>query len=138
MGAEIAPAALLARLAGEGHGTCLPVVTPLGNPLIFRMWQPGDELVARVWGILEPADTAPVVEPDVLLVPLLAFDRHGGRLGYGGGYYDRTIARLRSVKSVIIIGLAFGAQELEQVPCDVHDERLDWVLTEDGPIKVQR
>lgn len=138
MGAEMAPAALLARLAREGHGTCLPVVTPLGNPLIFRAWNPGDALVARVWGILEPADTAPIVEPDVLLVPLLAFDRCGGRLGYGGGYYDRTIARLRSLKPVIVIGLGFSAQELEQVPCDLHDERLDWVLTEGGPIKVRR
>ena len=134
MGAEMAPSALHAQLAREGFGTCLPVVPPLGNPLVFRAWKPGDELVARVWGILEPADTAPPVEPVVLLVPLLAFDRRGVRLGYGGGYYDRTIERLRRLKPVIAIGLAFAAQELPEVPCDVHDQRLEWVLTEYGPI----
>jgi 5-formyltetrahydrofolate cyclo-ligase len=138
MGAEMSPASLHARLARDGYCTCLPVVTPLGYPLIFRAWRPGDELVAGVWGIQEPADAAPVVEPDVVLAPLLAFDRRGGRLGYGGGYYDRTIARLRRMKPVIVIGLAFRSQELGQVPCDAHDELLDWVLTENGPIKVER
>lgn len=134
MGAELDPAALLHRLAGEGFRTALPVITQLGSPLMFRAWQPGDPLVPRRWGILEPDDSSPEVEPDVLLVPLLAFDRRGGRLGYGGGYYDLTLARLRAVKPVVAIGLAFAEQELDAVPLLPHDERLDWVLTPGGPI----
>lgn len=133
MGSEIDPAALLARLAGEGLETCLPVIQPLGNPLRFRAWRSGEPLVAGTWGIQEPADTAPLVEPDILLVPLLAFDRRGMRLGYGGGYYDRTLSRLRSTKTVVAVGLAFSSQEAEDLPCNSHDERLDCVLTETGP-----
>lgn len=133
MGSEIDPAALLLRLAREGFDTCLPVVQPLGNPLVFRAWRPGEALVARKWGILEPADTAPTAEPDILLVPLLAFDRQGYRLGYGGGYYDRTLERLRAIKPVVAIGLAFGEQQVDEVPIGPFDQRLDWVLIPDGP-----
>jgi 5-formyltetrahydrofolate cyclo-ligase len=135
MGSELDPGALVERLAREGMRTCLPVVTPLGNPLQFRSWMPGEPLVARTWGIREPADTAPVVEPDVLLVPLLAFDATGGRLGYGGGYYDRTLARLRALKPIIAIGIAHAQQRLESVPLGPHDEPLDWILTPDGPLR---
>lgn len=135
MGAEADPAVLVDVLVRDGFRTCLPVVQPIGNPLVFRAWQPGEPLMARTWGIMEPAESAPLIEPDVLLVPLLAFDRAGARLGYGGGYYDRTLARLRARKTVIAIGLAFAAQELPGVPSDNHDQRLDWVLTESGPVR---
>lgn len=135
MGSELDPAPLVERLAAAGYRTCLPVIQPLGNPLRFRAWQPGEPLVARTWGIREPADDAPEVEPDVLLVPLLAFDRRGMRLGYGGGYYDRTLERLRTLKPILAVGLAFAGQELPQVPCGPHDQPLDWILTDGGPIR---
>lgn len=135
MGAEIDPARLIERLAGEGYRTCLPVVTPLGNPLTFRAWAPGQPLVAHTWGIREPADDAAEIEPDVLLIPLLAFDRRGVRLGYGGGYYDRTLETLRARKRVTAVGLAFAEQEVAQAPFGGHDQRLDWVLLPDGPLK---
>ncbi len=128
MGSEFDPMPLVERLAGEGHPICLPVVTPRGNPLIFRSWKPGETLVPRTWGLLEPMETAAVVEPDVLLVPLLAYDLRGVRLGYGGGYYDRTLKLLRSRKPVIAIGLAFGEQQLAEVPCAPYDQTLDWVF----------
>ncbi len=135
IGSEIDPAPLVERLAAAGYRTCLPVIQPLGNPLRFRAWQPGEPLVARTWGIREPADDAPEVEPDILLVPLLAFDRRGMRLGYGGGYYDRTLERLRALEPVLAIGLAFAGQELPEVPCGPHDQPLDWVLTDAGPVR---
>ena len=135
MGSEIDPRPLLQSLAQSGFRTALPVVTPLGNPLRFRAWSFGEQLLARTWGILEPADDAPEVEPDVLLVPLLAFDRSGVRLGYGGGYYDRTLARLRAMQQVVAIGLAFDEQALPEVPCGPYDQRLDWVLTPAGALK---
>ena len=124
---------LLERLARDGFRLCLPVITPLGSPLRFRGWSPGEPLVPRKWGIREPADTAAAVEPDILLVPLLAFDRGGWRLGYGGGYYDRTIARLHGIKPVVAVGIAYDEQEIDAVPREPHDQRLDWVLTPAGP-----
>lgn len=136
IGSELDAFPLLDRLAREGYRLALPVITPLGNPLMFRAWAPGEALVARKWGIHEPADSAPVVEPDVLLVPLLAFDDDGHRLGYGGGYYDRTLRRLRDKKPVIAIGLAYDTQEVGEVPIEPHDERLDFVLTPTGGRKL--
>jgi 5-formyltetrahydrofolate cyclo-ligase len=88
-----------------------------------------------VWGIREPDESAPVVEPDVLLVPLLAFDRTGARLGYGGGFYDRTLRGLRDRKSIVTIGLGYASQEVDAVPHLDYDERLDWVLTPEGLIR---
>ncbi len=135
MGSEIDPAPLVERLAATGFRTCLPVIQPMGNPLKFRAWQPGAPLVARTWGIREPADDAPEVDPDILLVPLLAFERRGIRLGYGGGYYDRTLQRLRSLKSITAIGLAYADQELPEVPSGPLDQPLDWIFTNTHPIK---
>ena len=133
IGSEFDPAPLLARLAAAGYRTCLPVITPKGQPLVFRTWSPGDPLVDRMWGIREPAPSAAVVAPDVLLVPLLAFDRAGWRLGYGGGYYDRTLARLRAARPTTAIGLAYDQQECDEVPRGGFDQPLDWVLTPSGP-----
>ncbi len=134
IGEEISPLPLLTRLAADGHRLCLPVMPGKGLPLLFRSWMPGDPTAAAVWGIGEPLPSAPVLEPDVLLVPLLAFDARGNRLGYGGGFYDRTIAQLRALKRVVTIGLAFDEQRIDAVPHTAHDQRLDWVLTPSGPI----
>jgi len=134
IGEEINPAPLMSRLHRDGATIGLPVMVGKGQPLEFRAWSPGAPLVTRMWGIREPDQTAPLVEPDVLLVPLLAFDRNGQRLGYGGGFYDRTLRRLRSRRSVIAVGLAFASQEVDEVPHLDYDERLDWVLTPEGPI----
>ena len=127
---EISTLPLLAKLAGEGWITALPVVVGKELPLLFRRWAPGDAMVSGLWDIQIPADAAPEVEPDVLLVPMLAFDRKGYRLGYGGGYYDRTLAKLRAVKFVTAIGVAYAGQEIEAVPCGAHDQPLDWIMTE--------
>ncbi len=132
IGSEMDPVHLIERLVRQGIGICLPALTPLGQPLQFRSWLPGNELVERKWGLREPAPSAALVEPDVLLVPLLAFDNGCRRLGYGGGYYDRTIARLRALKPVVAVGLAYDEQEVPAVPCEAHDAPLDWVLTASG------
>ena len=127
---EINPLPLMRKLAGQGARLALPVVIGRGKPLIMREWTFGEPLSAGVWGIREPEPEAAEVEPDILLVPLLAFDRAGYRIGYGGGYYDRTIAQLRAHKAVIAVGLAYAAQEVPAVPATPRDARLDLVLTE--------
>lgn len=129
-GHEMDPRPLAEALASRGHPLCLPVVTGKNAPLQFRAYAFGDLLEAGVWSIPQPLSQAPAMEPDVLLVPLLAFDRRGYRLGYGGGYYDRTLSLLRSRKPLLAIGLAYAAQEVETVPADARDERLDAVVTE--------
>ena len=127
---EIDTRPLLGKLAGEGWTTALPIVIALGEPLIFRRWLPGEPTVPGVWDIPRPADEAPLLEPDVLLVPLMAFDRKGYRLGYGGGFYDRTLSLLRAKKPITAIGVAYAAQEVDSVPHDAHDQPLDFVMTE--------
>ena len=124
---------LLRRLAGEGIQLAMPVVQGKGLPLVFRVWAPGDAMDSGVWGIAEPKADKPAVDPDVLLMPLLAFDGRGGRLGYGGGFYDRSLQGLRARKAVIAVGLAYDEQEVDAVPRLDYDERLDWVLTPSGP-----
>lgn len=132
---EISTLPLLARLAGQGFTTALPIVMGAGLPLTFRAWTEGDAMGKGDWDIPIPLETAPEVLPDVLFVPLLAFDRAGYRLGYGGGFYDRTLAKLRAIKPVTAIGTAYAGQEVAQVPRGEFDAPLDWVLTEEGPIK---
>jgi 5-formyltetrahydrofolate cyclo-ligase len=118
------------RLAAAGAQLALPVIQGRGKPLLMRAWSFGAPLEARQWGIKEPLDAAPIVEPDILLVPLACFDRTGHRIGYGAGYFDKTIRALRAKKRVTAIGLAFAAQEIPRVPATDFDERLDLVLTE--------
>ncbi len=130
LASEINPLPLMKKLAAQGARLALPVVAGRGQPLTMRAWAWGEPLNAGVWGIREPKPEAPEVEPDMLLVPLLAFDRAGYRLGYGGGYYDRTIGRLRANKPVTAVGIGFAAQEVPQVPISPRDARLDLVLTE--------
>ena len=132
---EINPADLMAWLHAEGFRLAMPVMTGKGQPLLMRSWSPGDVMEPAQWGIAEPLDDKPVVEPDVLLVPLLAFDILGYRLGYGGGFYDRTLAKLRAKKPVTAIGVAYDEQKVDAVPVESYDQRLDWVLTPSGPLK---
>jgi 5-formyltetrahydrofolate cyclo-ligase len=127
---EINPLPLLRNLAAAGAKLALPVVAGRGKPLIMRAYAFGQALNAGVWGIREPKDDAPEVDPDILIVPLAAFDRRGHRIGYGAGYYDMTIKRLRAIKPVIAVGIAYAAQEVTEVPVTARDERLDLVLTE--------
>jgi 5-formyltetrahydrofolate cyclo-ligase len=134
---EINPLPLMRKLADAGASLALPVVAGRGKPLIMRSWQWGAPLVAGVWGIREPGHAAPEVQPDTLLVPLLAFDRGGHRIGYGAGYYDLTIAQLRAKKPVTAVGIAFAAQEVESVPKTAFDARLDLVLTENETIDLR-
>jgi 5-formyltetrahydrofolate cyclo-ligase len=126
---------LLRRLHGEGCRLCLPVMQGRGRPLVFRAWAPGDAMDQGVWGIAEPKADKPELEPDVLIVPLLAFDAAGRRLGYGGGFYDRTLRLLRTRKPITAVGLAYDEQKVDAVPHLDYDERLDWVLTPSGPIR---
>ena len=127
---EIDVGPLLAALAARGHPLALPVV--VGGPagLVFRRWRPGDPLVAAGFGLSEPPPSAGEVAPEVLLVPLAAFDRRGHRIGYGRGYYDKALAALDAVHRRRAIGVAFAAQEVAAVPDEPHDRRLDAVLTE--------
>jgi 5-formyltetrahydrofolate cyclo-ligase len=136
---EIDPRPLMARLAAAGARLALPVTPIRGSdaPLTFRLWAEGDRLAPGHFPVHEPHPDAEAVEPDLLLVPLLAFDRRGHRLGYGAGHFDRTIARLRALKPVRVLGLAFADQAVETLPADPHDERLDGVVTDRGYIPAQ-
>lgn len=138
IGEEIDPLALMLALHGRGHPLALPTMQGKGKPLVFRAWSPGDEMAAAVWGIAEPLPSRAAIEPDIVLVPLLAFDDAGYRLGYGGGFYDRTLERLRGMKSVTAVGIAFDEQRLDGVPHLDYDQPLDWVLTPSGPRKCSR
>jgi 5-formyltetrahydrofolate cyclo-ligase len=126
---------LLRRLAREPYRLALPVMRGKGSALMFRAWTPGDTLEHRVWGIAEPTADKPELDPDILLVPLLAFDALGWRLGYGGGYYDRTLRALRARKSITAVGVGYDQQAVDAVPHLDYDERLDWVLRPSGPLK---
>jgi 5-formyltetrahydrofolate cyclo-ligase len=138
MRSEINPVPLMRKLAGAGAALALPVVQGRGKPLIMRAWSFGAPLVAGVWGIKEPPADAPEVFPDIMIVPLAAFDRTGHRIGYGAGYYDMTIAHIRSMKPVVAIGLAFAAQQIDRVPATQFDARLDLVLTEKDTIDFRK
>jgi 5-formyltetrahydrofolate cyclo-ligase len=127
IGSEIDPRPALHRLHRSGAQLALPEATPPGNPLIFRLYIEGDPLLPGLFGTLHPA--GPVVTPDLLLIPLLAFDDRGHRLGYGAGYYDRTLAALPRAHA---IGCAYAAQQVDQVPTTPHDAALHAVATERG------
>ncbi|MFM2045612.1 MAG: hypothetical protein RLY86_4188 [Pseudomonadota bacterium] len=123
---------LLRALAGRGVHTGLPVVAGRGWPLTFRLWREGHPLVPGPFRVMEPMRDAPVVRPDIVLVPLLAYDPRGMRLGYGAGFYDRTLAALREEGPVMAVGVAHAAQGVAQVPTDPYDQKLDLLLTERG------
>jgi 5-formyltetrahydrofolate cyclo-ligase len=121
---------LLESLAAAGVKTALPVTGKLGTPLVFRLWRPGEPTVKGKMAIEEPLAAAQEAAPDLLFVPLAAFDRSGHRLGYGAGFYDRTLAGLRAQKPICAVGVAYASQELAEIPNESHDETLDYVLTE--------
>lgn len=128
---ECDPVPLMRSLAGKGVQLALPVIDGKDKPLSFSEWRQGGHLVAGPFGILQPRTDAVSVEPDIILVPLAAFDRKLRRIGYGAGYYDRTLAALRQQRRVVVaVGIAFAAQEVTEIPPDEHDEGLDLVLTE--------
>jgi 5-formyltetrahydrofolate cyclo-ligase len=122
---------LLERLHERGHPIGLPVVVARGEPLAFRRWVPGLELVQGAFDVMIPGPAAAPVEPELLIVPMLAFDRLGYRLGYGGGFYDRTLARRRRQSAALAVGIAFAGQEVAHVPHADYDQPLDWAVTEE-------
>lgn len=130
LGDEIDPRPMLIGLGEAGGQIALPAVAGQGMVLIFRGWRNGDPLESGPFGTAHPPARAPLVEPDTLMLPLIAFDRVGNRLGYGAGYYDRTVANLRRQRKVLVIGIAYDEQEVEEVPAAAHDQRLDGVITD--------
>jgi 5-formyltetrahydrofolate cyclo-ligase len=132
---EVNPIPLMRKLSDAGAKLALPAVAGKGKPLIMRAFAFGETLASGVWGIREPKPDARQVFPDILLVPLLAFDRRGHRIGYGAGYYDMTITALRAQKTIVAVGIAFAAQEIAEVPSTPRDARLDLVLTERETIR---
>lgn len=126
---EINPIPTLEAFLAMGHTACLPVVTAPQTPLLFRSWAPGEPLERGTFHTQVPLPSVQECKPDVLLVPLATFDRTGQRLGYGGGFYDRTLEALRSTKSILAIGIAYSFQEIATVPTEPTDQPLDWICT---------
>ena len=133
---EIDPTPLMEAMHLAGHRITVPVILGEGEPLEFREWWPGVAMQPGPFGAEIPVDTH-VLIPDLILAPLLAFDRRGYRLGYGGGFYDRTLEGLRATRRVRALGLAYAAQEIPEVPIEPTDQRLDAILTEQGVMPVQ-
>lgn len=136
---EIDSRPLMRRFEAKGCRLALPVTPSKGSsdPLSFRLWS-GEALAPAGFGVHEPAPDGPSIDPDWMLVPLLAFDRFGGRLGYGAGHFDKTLAGLRERRTVFALGLAFSDQELAAVPSELHDEKLDAILTERAYMPAER
>jgi 5-formyltetrahydrofolate cyclo-ligase len=137
IGGEIDPRPLMTELSQVGMICVLPVVVASAQKLIFRQWKPGEALETGRHGTYMPSASAIEQIPDLILVPVLAFDKLGYRLGQGGGYYDRTLAALRAVKSVVAVGLAYAGQEIDEVPYEDHDAKLDWIVTENWARKIE-
>ena len=137
-GAEIDPRPLMRRFAEAGAHIALPAAPDSNGPLTFRAYSTGDVLVPDAWGVPSPPDAAAIITPDLVIAPLLAFDRRGGRMGQGGGHYDRTLAALRARSPVFVLGLGYAGQEVAEVPHQAHDQRLDAILTEKAYIEVRK
>lgn len=133
---EVDPRFLIERLFDRGQRVALPKVTDDG--LVFREWRAGEALVRGGFGLSEPRDDLPPLDPTALIVPLAAFDRRGQRIGYGRGYYDQAIERLGRVYPVLTIGIAFSVQEIDEVPAEAHDQPLDHLITEAGAVPLAR
>ena len=132
---EINITPLLIQLHEAGLTCALPIVETRQAPLVFRQWQPGDLLQKSSFGLHQPLAEATSVTPQILIVPLLAFDQEGMRLGWGGGYYDRTLAQLRVSSGVIAVGVGYSAQQVDKLPSGPHDQRLDYMMTPEGIIE---
>ncbi len=139
IGSEIDPRPLMQRLHDDGHPIALPVITEDSAPLLFRAWRPEDPLEPAGFDTRVPLENQPELTPRILIVPMLAFDRSGHRLGYGGGFYDRTLARLRESGAgpVLAVGVAYTAQEVAEVPRDGSDQPVDWIVTESEALQIQ-
>lgn len=137
LGSELSPWPVLRRLAAGGARIALPVALAAHSPLVFRAWSADQTMRADAAKIPSPTDDAETLTPQLLITPLLAFDRDGYRLGQGGGYYDRTIAALRAAGSLFVIGLAYAGQQIARAPREAHDQPLDAILTENGYHRVQ-
>ena len=139
LGAEIDPRPLGDLLVKQGWSLALPAVEVEDGPLVFRAWKPGERLAHDLTGLPAPLTSAAEARPDLILVPLLAFDRTGGRLGQGGGHYDRTLAALRAGPNPPpAVGFAYSGQETPRLPREPHDQPLDGILTEAGYIAVRK
>lgn len=135
VGDELDVKPLIEALHARRCVVALPVVTRPHTPLTFRLWEPGIEFIVSPFGIPEPGPERPAVTPDISVVPLLQFDRDGYRLGYGGGFYDRTIEQLRLLRRdppYLAVGVGFAGQEVESLPHESFDQPLDWIVTEEG------
>ncbi|HVL71651.1 MAG TPA: 5-formyltetrahydrofolate cyclo-ligase [Beijerinckiaceae bacterium] len=130
---ELDPRPLMRALLKRGQSVALSQI--IHPKLSWRLWRPGDVLIKGGFGVREPGPDSPECFPKALLVPLAAFDRRGNRLGYGKGHFDRAIAALSALHPVLTIGLAYAVQEIEAVPAEDHDRRLDVVVTETGVIR---
>jgi len=137
-GAEIDPWLLIQAFAKAGARIALPAAVSLDAPLVFRAYGDGDTLRPDAAGVPSPTEEAARVEPDLIIIPLLAFDRLGARLGQGGGHYDRTLAALRARGPVFVLGLAYAAQQAAHIPAEPHDQPLDAILTEKGYIEAAK
>ena len=132
---EIDPLPAMTELHNDGRSVCVPVVARRGLPLLFRKWIPDAALRKDAHGIEVPVEDTRI-EPQVIVAPMLAFDREGARLGYGGGYYDLTLEALRRARGAVAVGFAFAGQETTSVPSDSGDQRLDIVVTENEVIRI--
>ena len=128
---EVSPLATMARLCEQGKTVCVPVIQGEGQALKFARWTPGTVMVDGPFGASVP-EAADYVVPDVVVTPLVAFDDRGYRLGYGGGFYDRSFEEISAQKPVIAVGFAYDAQRLDEVPTEATDHRLDMMVTETG------
>jgi len=137
-GSEIDPMPLMRRLAAEGARLALPVARHREEPLIFRAYDPAAALTPDAFGIPSPGLDAEELLPDLVIAPLVAFDRTGARLGQGAGHYDRTLENLRAARAVFVLGLAYAGQQVARIPAEPHDQRLDAILTETGYIEVRK
>lgn len=137
MGDEIDVKPLMHALIARGHRIALPCVAGRGKPLVFRAWAPGDTLIPGTLGTSTPSDDKPALTPDVVIAPLLAFDRRGYRLGYGAGYYDLTLAHLRAGGGVLAVGVGYDAQEADALPAEPWDQPVDWIVTERRALPVR-
>ncbi|MGE0230594.1 MAG: 5-formyltetrahydrofolate cyclo-ligase [Flavobacteriaceae bacterium] len=131
-GGELDPLPLMARLARRGFRVGIPRVVAKNEALAFHRWSPGDVCRRGAFGIREPSPARAPLDPDIFLVPLAAFDRRGYRIGYGGGFYDRTLEAAARARSILTIGIGYSVQEIAQVPAEPHDVALDAILTERG------
>ena len=138
LGGELDPRPLMRRLRAAGARIVLPVTVARDKALIFRGYSPGEALEADAIGVPAPGPDAPQLVPDLVITPLVAFDRTGARMGQGGGFYDRTLEALRAQGPVFALGLAYAGQEVARLPHETHDQKLDAILTENAYIPARK